>query len=168
MRASDDDSRLAMLLLLSGVTLDEMLELRWSDVDLARGTMRVGGESGRDIVLGGTLRRVLDTSHSVPGSEMLVRLTGRTATRDTLEAQILGAAHDATIEDAPQVNSACLRHTYIAFLMRQGIRFADLTRLVGPLLPEAITAYSTLSPAGARRDFVHIQVLYPALQEGDA
>ena len=30
-----------------------------------------------------------------------------------------------------------------AFLMRQGIRFADLTRLVGPLLPEAITAYST-------------------------
>ena len=156
-----------MLLLLSGVTLDEMLELRWSDVDLAKGTMRVGGESGRDIVLGSALRRCWKLN-SVPGSELLMRPTGRTATRDSLEAQILGAAHDATIEDAPQVDSACLRHTYIAFLMRQGIRFADLTRLVGPLLPEAITAYSTLSPAGARRDFVHIQVLYPPLQEGNA
>ena len=166
--ASDDGIRLVMGLLLSGVTLDEALELRWSDVDLARGTLRAGGESGRELCFGGALRRLLETAPKVPGSEMLVRPAGHPATRDSVDAQVLGAAHDAAIEDAPQVTSACLQHTYIAFLMRQGIRFADLTRLVGPLPAEAISAYSALSPTGARRDFAQIQVLYPALQEGNA
>jgi succinoglycan biosynthesis transport protein ExoP len=166
--ASDDEIRLLMGLLLSGVTLDEALELRWSDVDLARGTLRAGGESGRELYLGAALRRLLETAPKVPGSEMLVRPAGQPATRDSVDAQVLGAAHDAAIDDAPQVTSACLRHTYIAFLMRQGIRFADLTRLVGPLAAEAISAYGALSPAGARRDFAQIQVLYPALQEGNA
>jgi polysaccharide biosynthesis transport protein len=166
--ASDDETRLVMGLLLSGVTLDEALKLRWSDVDLARGTLRAGGESGRELHLGPALRRLLETAPKVPGSEMLVRPAGHPATRDSVDAQVLGAAHDAAIEDAPQVTSACLRHTYIAFLMRQGIRFADLTRLVGPLPAEAISAYSALSPTGARRDFAQIQVLYPALQEGNA
>jgi integrase len=165
--ASDDEIRLVMGLLLSGVTLDEALELRWSDVDLARGTLRAGGESGRELYLGAALRRLLETAPKVPESEMLVRPAGHPATRDSVDAQVLGAAHDAAIEDAPQVTSACLRHTYIAFLMRQGIRFADLTRLVGPLPAEAISAYSALSPTGARRDFAQIQVLYPALQEGN-
>jgi integrase len=166
--ASDDEMRLVIGLLLSGVTPDEALELRWSDVDLARGAIRAGGESGRELYPGGALRRLLETAPKVAGSERLVRPTGKPATRDGVDAQVLGAAHDAAIEDAPQVTSACLRHTYIAFLMRQGIRFADLTRLVGPLPAEAIGAYSALSPAGARRDFAQIQVLYPALQEGNA
>jgi len=166
--AADDESRLVMLSLLSGVTVDEVLALRWGDVDPARGTMRVGGESGRDLVLGGALRRLLETAPKVPGSEILARVAGRPPTRDSVDALVMGAAHDAAIEDAPQVTAACLRHTYIAFLMRQGVRFADLTRLVGPLPAEAISAYSALSPAGARRDLAQIQALYPALQEGRA
>ena len=166
--ASDDGIRLVMGLLLSGISLDEALELRWSDVDLARGTIRVGGESGRELYFGGALRRLLETAPKVPGSEMLVRPAGRPATRDSVDAQILGAAHDAAVEDAPQVTSACLRHTYIAFLMRQGIRFADLTRLVGPLPARSHRRVQRCSPAGARRDFAQIQVLYPALQEGNA
>jgi uncharacterized protein involved in exopolysaccharide biosynthesis len=168
LHASDDESRLVMLLLLSGVNPDDVLELRWNDVDLAKGRMRVGGTSGRDIVLGRALRRVLEAAPRVPGSELLVRSSGRPATRDSIDAQILGAAYDAAIEDAPQVTSACLRHTYLAFLVRQGIRFADLTRLVGPLPTEAVSAYSTLSPSGARLGSGRVNVVYPALQEGNA
>jgi len=167
-RASDDESRVVMLLLLSGVDLDEVLELRWSDVDLATSTMRVGGESGRDIVFGEALRRFLEAVPNVTRSELLVRSSARPATRDSIDAQILGAAHDAAIEAAPQVTSACLRHTYIAFLVRQGIRFADLTRLVGPLPVEAISAYSALSPAGARLSSAQVQLIHPALREPNA
>ena len=166
--ASDDQIRLVMGLLLSGFTLDEVLELRWSDVDLARGTLRAGGASGRNLDFGGALRRLIETAPKASGSEMLVGSADHPATRDSIDAQVLGAAHDAAIEDAPQVTSACLRHTYIAFLMRQGIRFGDLTRLVGPLPADAISTYSALSPAGARRAFTQIQVLYPALQDGNA
>lgn len=164
MRASDDESRLVMLLLLSGVNPDELLELRWSDVDRARGTMRVGGASGRDIVLDGALRRVLDAAAGMPGSELLVRSPGRPATKDSIDAQILGAAYDAVIEDASQVTASCLRHTYLAFLMRQGMRFADLTRLVGPLAAESMSAYNALSP-GTRVDAAKIRLLYPAVRD---
>jgi polysaccharide biosynthesis transport protein len=167
-RGSDDESRLVMLLLLSGVNSDEVLELGWSDVDLARGTMRIGRESGRDIVLGTALRRALEAAAKPTGAELLVRSSGRPATRDSVDAQILGAAHDAGIEDALQVTSACLRHTYLAFLVRQGIRFADLTRLVGPLPAETVGAYSALSPPGARVGSAQVQVLHPALREGAA
>jgi polysaccharide biosynthesis transport protein len=165
-RASDDDSRLVILLLLSGVGPDEVLELRWSDVDLARAAIRVGGESGRDIAVGSALQRTLDVGSKVTGSEFLVLASGRRVTRERIDAQVLGAAHDASIESAEQVTAVCLRHTYLAYLVRQGIRFADLTRLAGALPPEGITAYSALSPPGARRDFAQIQALYPALREG--
>ena len=97
---------------------------------------------------------------------MLVRSSGHPVTRDSIDAQILGAAYDAAIEDAPQVTSACLRHTYLAFLVRQGIRFADLTRLVGPLPAEVVSAYSALSPAGMRLSASRVRVVHPALEEG--
>jgi polysaccharide biosynthesis transport protein len=166
-RASEDDSRLVMLLLLSGVTLEEAVKLRWSDVDLARGAIRVGEESARDIALGETLRRCLAAVHKVPGSDLLVGHGGHPVTRDSIDAQVLYAAHDAGIEDATQITSDCLRHTYLAFLVRQGIRFADLVRLVGHLPVELVGAYSALSPAGARIGMAEIQLFHPALREGN-
>ena len=51
LRAADDDSRLVMLLLLSGASLEEAVKLRWSDVDLDRGVICVGDEWRRDIAL---------------------------------------------------------------------------------------------------------------------
>lgn len=166
-RTSDDDSRLVMLLLLSGVTLEEALKLRWSDVDLARGAIRVGEESARDIALGGTLRQCLAAGPKVLGSDLLVGHPGRPVTRDSIDAQVLYAAHDAAIEDASQITSDCLRHTYLAFLVRQGIRFADLVRLVGHLPADLVGAYSALSPPGARIGMTEIQLLHPALREGN-
>jgi succinoglycan biosynthesis transport protein ExoP len=167
-RASDDDSRMIMLLLLSGVSLEAAVKLRWSDVDLARGAIRVGDESARDIALGGALRRCLAAGPKVLGSDLLVGHSGRPVTRDSIDAQILYAAHDAGIEDANQITSDCLRHTYLAFLVRQGIRFADLTRLVGHLPAELVGAYSTLSPPGTRIGMAEIQLLHPALREGNS
>ena len=166
-RTSDDDSRLIMLLLLSGVTLEEAVKLRWSDVDLARGAIRVGEEPARDIALGGTLRRCLAAGPKVLGSDLLVGHPGHPVTRDSIDAQVLYAAHDAAIEDASQITSDCLRHTYLAFLVRQGVRFADLARLVGHLPADLVGAYSVLSPPGARIGMAEIQLLHPALREGN-
>jgi succinoglycan biosynthesis transport protein ExoP len=166
-RASDDDSRLVMLLLLSGVSLEEAVKLRWSDVDLIRGAIRVGDEPVRDLALGGTLRRCLAAGPKVPGSDLLVGHPGRPVSRDSIDAEVLYAAHDAGIEDATQINSDCLRHTYLAFLVRQGIRFADLVRLVGHLPAERVGVYSALSPSGTRIGMAEIQLVHPALREGN-
>jgi uncharacterized protein involved in exopolysaccharide biosynthesis len=163
LRAADDDCRLLMLLLLSGVTLDEALRLRASDIDPVRGTIRVG-EAGRAIPMNETLQRRLAAAVE-RGADLLVRPPAGPTARESVDAQILCAAHDAALDHATQVNADCLRHTYLAFLVRQGIRFADLTRLVGALPVEIVGAYSALSPPGVRTDLARIQLPYPALQE---
>jgi succinoglycan biosynthesis transport protein ExoP len=160
-RAADPGSRLAILLFLSSASPEEALKLRRSDVDLARGAIRVG--DGREITLCDALQRCLDVG-SAPGSEFILGAPGGPATRDSLDAQILCAAHDAAIEDPTRVNAECLRHTYMAFRVRQGIRFADPTHVVGDLPVEIVGAYSALSPPGTRLAGAAIEVLHPALR----
>jgi len=163
-QAADPNPRRAILLLLSGVDPDELLALGWRDFDASLGTLRVGGSSGREIALGAPLRALLAHPHAGDESEPLVAFEPRPATRDSIDAQILGAAHDAALEEPAQVTSACLRHTYLAFLVRQGIRFADLTRLVGPLPAELVGAYSALAPRGTRLGSGEAQIVHPALR----
>ena len=61
-----------------------------------------------------------------------------------------------------------LRHTYIAFLVRQGIRFADLARIVGKLPGALLAAYSGLAPEGARMTLEAINVAFPSLANFEA
>src|SRR6185295_11623391 len=99
----------------------------------------------RDVVLYDSLRALLAPRAAAARSEFVLGEEGGPASRDTMNAQILCGAHDAGIESAIDVTPDCLRHTYVAFLVRQGIRFADLTRLVGPLPAGVLGAYSALS-----------------------
>ncbi|MET0918863.1 MAG: tyrosine-type recombinase/integrase [Burkholderiales bacterium] len=167
-QGSDDDSRLAVLLLLSGVSPDEALALRWSDVDLAGNRIHVGGGAARDVALHDSLRAPFAARAAAARSEFVLGQQDRPASRDTVNAQLLCGAHDAGIENAIDVTPDCLRHTYVAFLVRQGIRFADLTRLVGQLPAEVLGAYSTLSPTGSRVPQEAINVVFPAFRSRES
>ena len=85
-------------------------------------------------------------------------------TRDGIDAQILCAAYDAGIEGAAQITSDCLRHSYLAFLVRQGIRFGDLVQLVGPMSAEMLGMYSALSSPGSRVAREGIMFEHPAIR----
>ena len=152
-----------MQLLLSGVSLDEALAVRWSDVDPAQSLIHVGDGSPRDIALSEPLLKSLAARQADPQPDLLLGHQDPPATRETLAAQLLYAAHDAGIEDASDVTPECLRHTYVAFLVRQGIRFADLTRLVGHVPVELLGAYTTLAPPGPRVAREHIDAVFPAI-----
>ena len=165
LRAAEAGPRLAMLLLLSGVDSDELLALRWQDVDADCSVLRVQGDSARDVPVAMPVGELLRASRASAEADAFVAGGTRPPTRDAVDAQILCAAHDAGIEQPAQVNAASLRHTYLAFLVRQGIRFADLTRLVGPLRAEVVGAYSALSPHGTRTPKPHVDLLHPALHE---
>jgi hypothetical protein len=51
------------------------------------------------------------------------------------------------------------------FLVRQGIRFADLARLVGQLPGPVLAAYSAMAPAGARVSRESVNCDFPGLDE---
>jgi hypothetical protein len=164
-RAADHDERLAMLLLLQGIAPQELVELRRTDIDLDARVVRVPGECAREIPIGDTLEREL-LADPAPAAGMLFTVPGeRAATLADIESALLYAAHDAGIARPSELTAAALRHTYIAFLVRQGIRFADLARVVGHLPPEALAAYGDLAPAGPRAPLDSIQLVLPALRE---
>ena len=136
--AATPEAQLAALLVLSGVSPEEMAKLEWHDMDLAKREIHIRGESPRTIaMLEATFARL---KRLPPAPGMLADLA----------SHLLYAAHDAGIERPAEVTPAALRHTYIAFLARQGLRLADLVNLVGRLSPEQVGLYSRYAPVGKR------------------
>ena len=168
LRAADADVRSAAALLLSGLSPDEVLALRWGDVDGRDSVVRIAGAPPRQVSLPAGALALLGEPAADPTAPVLRSGSQEPLTPRVLATQILVAAHDAGIDRAQEVGAEALRHTYIAFLVRQGARFADLTRVAGALDAERLSAYSQLAPAGARLDAGAVQWVFPALADGAA
>ena len=164
LRTSDLDTRVAMLLILSGISPEEALALLWRDVDRETGAVRVGGESARTVRLGLVAARYLTAAPESPDAPVVPGLAGQPATIESLSTQLLCAAHDAGLDRVDEVTPHALRHTYVAFLVRQGMRFADLKPHVGRLPAAMLATYSGLAPAGTRVARESVNYLYPALE----
>jgi integrase len=164
---ADHDTRIAMLVLLHGVAPQELVDLRWADVDPERRVIRVPGEWSRELQIGGALERELVIGAGPSDTPLLHARGQRPTTLSDVGAALLYAAHDAGIERPSEITPAALRHTYIAFLVRQGIRFADLARLVGAIPSEDLTAYGTLTPPGPRVALEAIELVLPALRSSE-
>jgi hypothetical protein len=74
---------------------------------------------------------------------------------------VAAAAYDAGLATPADVTPDALRHTYVAFLVRQGARFADLGGRVGDIPPAAFVGYGPLSPPGPGRPLDEIRQDYP-------
>jgi uncharacterized protein involved in exopolysaccharide biosynthesis len=163
LRAADRDTRCALALLFSGLSPEEAIALRWRDLDPASRTLRVGGSAGRTLQLTAGAARLLERRAGDDDLPVLPGSSSGSATLESMTAQLLCAAHDASLRYVREISPAAVRHSYIAFLVRQGARFADLTLWVGPLDADLLSAYSALAPAGARLDGASIRRDFPAL-----
>jgi len=163
-RVADPATLSAMALLLSGISPEEALGLRWSDVDREAGVVHVGGESARTVSLNPSAARHLATVAVRSEAPVLRGAAGQPPTLESWTAQLISAAHDAGLDRIQEVTPAALRHTYLAYLVRQGIRFADLTQVVGQLPSATLATYSTLAPSGPRVARESINFAFPGLE----
>jgi succinoglycan biosynthesis transport protein ExoP len=166
LRGADADARCAATLLLSGLSSDEALELCWADVDANTGVIRVGGAQPRQVPLAPAALPLLGERRADGAARLLRNAEGGALTPEALAAKLLVAAHDAGIEQAHELTAQALRHTFLAFLVRQGARFADITRVAGALNADQLSAYSQLAPTGARLEANAVQWVFPALASG--
>ena len=166
LRGADADARCAAALLLSGLSTDEALALRWADVD-AGGTIRLGGAQPRTLPLAPAALALLGERRIDGDARLLAGADGGPLTAEALAAKLLVAAHDAGLEGAHEIGPQALRHTYLAYLVRQAARFADITRIVGPLEADLLSAYSQLAPPGARVQADAVQWVFPALSQAE-
>ena len=83
-----------------------------------------------------------------------------------VESMLTCAALDAGLAGAAGISAEALRHTGIAWLVRQGLRFSELAGLVGRPSAEALASYADLAPDGPKRGLAEIEPLMPALRHG--
>ena len=163
-------------LMLRGLSPLEATTLCGSDVNTATRTLHVGGASpgdlAREIPLDASLKDlIVNTFKVTPAGDaqpLLSAGNGSPASLGNLTSELLYAAHDAALEQPAEVTPDALRHTYAAFLARQGIRLADLARAVGPLSPEQAARYSAMAPADKRLALGQVERLMPSVRQVSA
>jgi hypothetical protein len=162
---ADPAGRLLIALLLSGLSLEEAISLRWEQVDLTTNQLQVVGASARSIPLSGLPRVELtrQAQDQPTATAPVVRRQGHPLTLEDATALLDCIAHDAGMAEPAGVIPQQLRHTYLAFLVRQGVRLTELERIAGHLTPTVLAQYKTLSPPNSRRPLAQIDRIYPAL-----
>jgi len=165
--AKDEEARLVVLLLLTGVAAQELIALRWDDIDLNAGVIHVDGDAARTILLQepllGALVRRRRQQPDREGTVLRDRQGERIAT-DEVGRLVLYAADDAGLARSHEVTPDVLRYTYLSFLLRQGIRAADVDRIVGYIPPNDLVAYMRRHSPAARRPFEQLEQVLPGLR----
>jgi succinoglycan biosynthesis transport protein ExoP len=162
--ASAGEERFLIALLMLGLTADEAIHLAQEDFDPAAGTLRVRGNAPRHLHVPPWLmacRAALPGDRSAP---MLADAAGAPISAAHLQSVVICAAFDAGLADAASLTPEDLRHTCIAWLVRQGVRFSDLAALVGRPSAEALAAYAELASPSPRLAASTIDPLMPALR----
>ena len=157
-----------MVALLSGLSVDEIISLRREDIDFAAGTIRVGGADAQTMPLDEATRALL-AARQQPQGEAAGRILQKPAGDGFADAEVarlvLFTAYDAGLYRAQEVTRAVLRHTFISYLLRQGIRAADIDRVVGRVPHNELVAYMQLNSPATRRPIEDIERVLPALRE---
>ena len=159
LQAANDEGRLLMMALLTGLTVEEIVGLRWDDLDIDAGTIKVLGRSPRNLHLREPLRGLISARQAAQQPT-----PSPASSTDEAADLVMCAAYDAGLSDAHEVTPAILRHTYVAFLLQQGARFADIGRIVGRLPQEELAAYMRLAPAQIRVPLEQVDLIPPALR----
>lgn len=147
-----------LALLLNGLTLGEIASLQPSDIDLEQEFLSVHGFSPRKVPMHPVLK-ILYGEHG----HCLTDPVGHPLNEEELEALLTCLQVDAGLPVSDTISAQTLRQTYILYLVRQGIRLAELERIVGYISPAELSNYGLYSPAGAKYPIESIDLLYPGL-----
>jgi succinoglycan biosynthesis transport protein ExoP len=166
--SADDESRIALIALLSGVSPEELVELTWDNIDLETNTLRITRPTPRAILIGPEIAALFAVmkrqKHAEADERILGGASGEPVRLSHLEAAISYAAHNAGLAQPAGITPTVIRHTFIVFLVRQGIRFSELPRVVGPLPAGVTVAYGAIVPTGMRRPLEETDRVIPALR----
>lgn len=142
--------------LLCGATPDEIRRIAAGDLDAASGTvaLQLAPPRAGCVSLRESSARSPATAASCPA---------RTRKwRDNCSAPPTMPG-STTLRRSPRRRCA----TCIAYLVGQGLRFADLDRIVGPLPADVLAGYAGFAPPGQRRKIEEIDPVMPALRMDD-
>lgn len=155
-KAANKKEQQLLVLLLSGLALQEIAALQFDNFDLEKAIVAITGTYPRHI----PLHPLLKVSLQEYGLA-LVNPSGDTLSQDDLAALLTCAIVDAGLPVTDDISAASLRHTYIAYLVRQGVRLSELEKIVGYVPPAELSIFSKYAPVGPKRGIDEIELFYP-------
>jgi site-specific recombinase XerD len=158
LKASNLKGKQLISLLLSGLSFDEAVSLKASQIDLEMATITVHGSMPRTLGISNSLKALFAQSGDHPAWD-----ADNPIASDDLTASLLCAAVDSGLPSPEEITSEAIRHSYIVYLVRQGLRLSDLEKIIGYLEPPVISSYSAYSPPQQGRAIDDIELLHPAL-----
>lgn len=153
LNAAPTDMAWQMALLLSGVAPEELQGSTIIATNTGGRVLQVAGTNARSILLAPGVWALLadqDGAAQVPYSAQ------------DLRAMLAITAVDAGLANPAAVTPEALRHTYLVYLVRQGVRLNELATVTGRIPPERLAAYTPYSPPGAKYPLSEIERVYPA------
>ena len=163
--AASPDAKLVIAGLFGGMTTEELAQLRCESIDFEDERVYFGG-SNRSAPLREPMKRLLQERQAKRTAGLaLTDAHGAALGLADLEGLISLTACDAGLANPGEVNAAVLRHTYLAYLVRQGARLADLGDIVGYVAPAAFREYGRLSPSGPGLPLAQIDPVFPTLRK---
>jgi polysaccharide biosynthesis transport protein len=148
-------------LLLSGLAIDEIISLTPDEIDVEAGTITVPGRAPRTVPMGTMLKSFFRQSGGQPAWD-----TDDARSSIDLSAALVCAAVDSGLPEPDHITADGIRHGYIAYLVRQGLRLSDLEQIVGYLDPDVLASYRAYSPPQQGRHLYDVELLHPALMSG--
>jgi uncharacterized protein involved in exopolysaccharide biosynthesis len=158
-KVANRDGKVALSLIMSGVSPDELVHLQVDNIELQSHSLSVGGEYARHIPL---------NPHS---SELLVAMLVNKSPEDELWAKrldgqqfnqmMINMAHDAGLAYPEQFSLAALRHTYLTHLVSLGARLNDLEQVAGYISPAELSLYRHVNRRGEPVDIEQLDPQYP-------
>lgn len=145
--AASPDNLGPLAFLLYGLTAEELASLRGGHVDRAAEALQVPGAAARTLPLPQPLLALAGTPDAaLAAAPLFPNAQGAALLAEDLASVVAATAYDAQLDQPETVTPEALRHTYIAYLVRQGLRFSELPRLVGRLPAETLNGLAPLAP----------------------
>lgn len=149
-----------IVLLLTGLTVAEAAALQKSHIHLEESTIEVPGPNARIIPLTELLSTFIQTTDEFPAWHV----SSTPENTDELAALITCIAIDSGIPQPEEIDAESLRHTFLAYLIRQGLRLSEVEQVAGPLPASVIASYGRFSPDGPGISIAKIDLEYPGLR----
>lgn len=155
---ADDNTKQLILLIMSGMSCNEIAELQVEHIDVDGSIIEITGEVARSIVIGEGLQKMLTKSiknNSLWGMQAEI-------TETELNAMIYCLIIDVGLKSLESVNADTLRQSYILYLVEQGVKLTLLNKIVGYQSPLDLAAFAEFSPAGQGYDLEQIELIHPS------
>jgi integrase len=157
--AADYTTKQLIFLLLNGVSPQELLLIDEDHIDLDSGRITIPGNPRRGLTLPASAEGLFTENDDSAAGWKGANEIG--LDMEELDARLQLAALEGKLPESHRITALDLRHTYLLYLVKQGIRLSELEGIVGKMPSKILLGYRNFTPDEADKSLDEISTVYP-------